>query len=216
MWNGHWLKAVCVSLYFSAGTRRVTHCKGRIHPWQYHRSWCTYGITMSWRHCAWAVILCPSFMFFHISPWLVCLPLPLEPWLFWSHPHPCLLTLTPLNIHPCSVTSPHFTTSLSDYADLSEPPRKKDWVFWGCQICANGASQQRPHFHTAGERQQQATGEEEEPPVLYIKPAENHEQPEHSAGRVHLQEPHQITQPVLSDLLLKRWWRWRLIVKRSN
>lgn len=28
-----------------------------------------------------------------------------------------------------SPSSPHFTASLSDYADLSEPPHKKDWVF---------------------------------------------------------------------------------------
>lgn len=45
---------------------------------------------------------------------------------------------------------------------------------------------------------------EEDSAILLIKPAENHKQPEHSAGRIHLQEPHQISQPVLSDLLLKQ------------
>lgn len=100
-----------------------------------------YSIIKSWKHCVWAAILFPSIIFFHFSPWHVSLPSPFQP---------IFLGVSPLlSFH--SPSSPHFTTSLSDYADLSEPPRKKDWVFWGRQICGDCACQQWVHGHASGE-----------------------------------------------------------------
>lgn len=103
-------------------------------------------------YCCWAVILCSSFIFTYLT--ITCVP-SLTPctliFCFFTYIsslkiHTICPPLFPLSIH--SPSSPHFTTSLSDYADLSEPPRKKDWVFWGCQISGHSAQQWQTHVHT--------------------------------------------------------------------
>lgn len=173
---------------------------------------CT-SITKNQKNRVGAVILCPSFIFFTSHHELCAFHPPLKPW--------CLTPPTQTLSTPpcvCSPASPHFTTSLSDYADLSEPPRKKDWVFWGGQVGDGGAGQRWPPTTTASEGRQQATGEEELA-VLHAEPEENHKQPEHGAGWMQLQEPHQIAQPVLSDLLLIRqmfWWILSLLNPKQS
>ena len=195
---------LCLCVVFAAGSRRVTHCKGMIHPEQHRRK---YTVTPSLSLKVTSIVFELLFFFYppsilsHLT--MTCVPLltPCTPFFFF-----CLFLFPspppPPHIHT-SPSSPHFTTSLSDYADLSEPPHKKDWVFWGRQVGGGGAGQQRARGRASGEGEQQAAGEEDDP-VLHLEPAEDNIQPERSAGSVQLQEPAQIPQPVLSDLLLRR------------
>lgn len=139
---------------------------------------------------------CPSFILFHISPWPVFLSSPLPP--LSPSFYPPSPRIFPLSL---STQSPHFTTSLSDYADLSEPPHKKDWVFWRCQIGSEGAQQQRVHGQPPRQGRRQVAGEENAAVVL-VELEKNLQQPAHGAGRMCVQEPCEIPQPVLPDLLL--------------
>lgn len=143
------------------------------------------------------LLLCPSFILLHISPWPVSLSSPLLPlFLSLSPPSPHIF---PFSLH--STSSPHSTNSLSDYADLSEPPHKKDWVFWRRPIGGEGAHQQRVHGQPPCQGRRQDAGQEDAA-VVPIKPEKNRQEPAHGAGRLCVQEPRQIPQPVLSDLLL--------------
>lgn len=114
---------------FAAGSRRVTHCKGRIHP-ERHRRKHTLTPSLSLKQSLASCLSCSFFLptlHFVTSHHDLCVsPHPVHPYLFFF----CLFFFPspPPHTHT-SPSSPHFTTSLSDYADLSEPPRKKDWVF---------------------------------------------------------------------------------------
>lgn len=189
---------------FAAGSRRVTHCKGRIHPEQHRRKY-TLTPSLSLKQPRASCLSCsfflPTLHFVTSHHDLCASPHPVHPYLFFFFVCLFFLPSPPPHIHT-SPSSPHFTTSLSDYADLSEPPRKKDWVFWGRQVSGGGAGQQRACARASGQAGRQATGEEDDP-VLHLEPAEDDVQPERGAGSVQLQEPAQIPQPVLSDLLLR-------------
>ncbi|XP_032441436.1 uncharacterized protein LOC116734262 isoform X2 [Xiphophorus hellerii] len=115
----------------SVGTRRVTHCKGRLCLSEQKDFGLEENAIVNRTVCE----LFFLFFIFLVTSYHNCVH---------HHPISCIhfcLSSSPFSLchrlecpffFPLSVlcaSSPHFTTSLSDYADLPESPRKKDWVF---------------------------------------------------------------------------------------